>query len=232
MAYDPIRGVSVLGGGNVVVPLPEDELTWLFDGSSWSSVSTIYSPDMGRLAARAAWDPDHEVVLLAAGSAPPGYHHNDLWAFGWDADDDLKVGRFDNCMNIPNANQANVDGDAAGDLCDCAPTDGTVFAIPVEVAGITLPSDKFTLTWTSAQPTSGSSTLHDVLRGALAELPVGSGTGETCVVSGTSAATASDSALPVAGDGFWYLVRGRNSCGVGSYGVDSSGVTRSSSACP
>lgn len=232
MAYDPIRGVSVLGGGNVVVPLPEDELTWLFDGTSWSSVSTTYSPDMGRLTARAAWDPDHEAVLLAAGSAPPGYHHNDLWAFGWDADDDLKVGRFDNCINIPNANQANLDGDAAGDLCDCAPTDGTVFAIPVEVAGVTLPPDKSTLNWTSAQPTSGSSTVHDVLRGALAQLPVGSGTGESCVVSGTSAATASDSALPAAGDGFWYLVRARNLCGVGSYGVDSSGVTRSSSACP
>jgi len=32
--------------------------------------------------------------------------------------------------------------------------------------------------------------------------------------------------------GFYYLVRGVNVCGVGSYGADSAGAERTSPACP
>ncbi len=232
LVFDPQQGVSVLGAGNQLHP-PDDERTWLFDGTSWTSVATTYSPDMNRFAAAAAWDPDHEVVLLAGGGTYSlGWYHNDLWAFGWDADDDLRVGGFDNCPLVANADQLNADGDAAGDACDCAPNDAGVFAIPAEVAGLRISSDGATLVWQSSQPVAGSATVHDVLRGRLGELPVGSGAGETCVAAGTAGSSASDLEEPGLGAGFWYLVRGRNACGTGTYGVDSAGVTRVSSVCP
>jgi hypothetical protein len=232
LAFDPTWGVSVLGAGNQL-NAPDDERTWLFDGTSWTSVATTYSPDMNRFAASAAWDPDHEVVLLAGGGTYSlGWYHNDLWAFGWDADDDLRVGGFDNCPLVANADQVDGDGDAAGDACDCAPNDAGVFAIPAEVAGVRIESGGTTLVWEASQPTSGSTTVHDVLRGRLSELPVGSGAGETCLAAGTVEATASDLDAPASGTGFWYLVRGRNGCGTGTYGASSAGVTRVSGVCP
>jgi hypothetical protein len=42
---------------------------------------------------------------------------------------------------------------------------------------------------------------------------------------------AADLAVPAPGHGFWYLYRGRNTCGVGSYGFGTSGTERVSSAC-
>ncbi len=232
LAFDPKRGVSVLGAGNNL-NAPDDERTWLFDGTSWTSVQTTYSPDMNRFGAGSVWDPDHDVVLLAGGGTISlGWYHNDLWAFGWDADDDLRVGGFDNCPLSPNVDQVNGDGDAAGDACDCAPSDAGVFSIPAEVAGLRLESGGRTLVWEASQATSGADTVHDVLRGGLRELPVGSGAGETCLASGTVAASTSDLDEPVPGDGFWYLVRGRNGCGTGTYGADSAGVSRFSGACP
>ena len=62
-------------------------------------------------------------------------------------------------------------------------------------------------------------------------LPVGSGL-DHCVASGTADANASNDVLPPSGLGFWYLVRGRNSCGPGTYGFESDGTERVSSVCP
>jgi hypothetical protein len=41
-----------------------------------------------------------------------------------------------------------------------------------------------------------------------------------------------DSSDPPSGVGFYYLVRGRSACGVGSYGRASGGTERVSTACP
>lgn len=74
--------------------------------------------------------------------------------------------------------------------------------------------------------------MHDVVHGVLAELPVGSGGQEICLASGLAASSATDAAVPAEGAGFWYLVRGRNACGVGTYGFRSDGTERTTSACP
>jgi len=42
---------------------------------------------------------------------------------------------------------------------------------------------------------------------------------------------ASDAETPATGHGFWYLERGKNSCGSGSYGTQSNGTPRSSPIC-
>jgi hypothetical protein len=42
---------------------------------------------------------------------------------------------------------------------------------------------------------------------------------------------AADGALPAPGHGFWYLYRGRNSCGTGSYGFATGGTERIGAIC-
>jgi hypothetical protein len=99
-------------------------------------------------------------------------------------------------------------------------------ALPGEVGGVRFEADKAALAWTSAAIESGAGTVHDVVRGALDALPVGSGA-ETCLASGLAEASLADPEVPAAGEGFWYLVRGRNVCGTGTWGA-----SRASSACP
>lgn len=92
-------------------------------------------------------------------------------------------------------------------------------------------TDKVTLVWDAA-PDVGLDTVYDVPRGLVkGGLPVGSAA-ESCAASGVSEATAVDPALPALANAFWYLVRGRNLCGDGSYGVASSGEQRVPRACP
>ena len=101
---------------------------------------------------------------------------------------------------------------------------------PSEVVGLRGLSDKSTLVW---DPSPGSGVSYDVSRGLVSQLPVGAGTSEDCFAVGLSVASIADDASPQsAGSAFWYLVRARNACGVGIYGLDSHGVPRNSSACP
>ncbi|MGH2651667.1 MAG: hypothetical protein ACRDHK_10705, partial [Actinomycetota bacterium] len=58
------------------------------------------------------------------------------------------------------------------------------------------------------------------------------GSSETCLASGVPGATVSDSAMPVPGSVFYYLVRARNACGTGTYGYRSDGSEITSAACP
>lgn len=126
----------------------------------------------------------------------------------------------------------NADGDLRGDACDCAPADSGAFAIPGETGRIEFAADKATLSWVSIAESAGSATVYDVVRGLGGELPVGSGGSEGCLVTGSGLPTASDAALPSEGEFFWYLVRARNVCGSGGYGVRSDGAPRISAACP
>lgn len=124
------------------------------------------------------------------------------------------------------------DFDDSPDAIDCAPADPGAFAVPSEVADLMFDADKITLRWTSAAPAAGPGTVHDVPRGELGTWPIGGGMGETCIASGVSTSTAQDAIAPSAGQGFWYLVRGRNACGSGTYGSAAGGAPRTTGACP
>lgn len=126
----------------------------------------------------------------------------------------------------------DTDCDGAPNTQDCAPGDPTAFAVPFEVTGLMFESDGTTLAFNSAAPGAGSGTVHDAARGDLAELPVGSGPSEACVGWGVPGASVSDPGVPASGSGFWYLVRGRNACGAGTYGTASAGTPRTTSTCP
>jgi len=126
---------------------------------------------------------------------------------------------------------ADADGDGRDNLADCRPDDPTLFAAPGEISGLALGADRITLSWGPAAPSSGSATEHQVLRGLVAELPVGD-VSDTCIVAGTTASSTTDAAVPPVGAAFWYLARGRNACGSGTWGWTSGGSPRISLACP
>jgi len=142
------------------------------------------------------------------------------------------------CSDPPAADGTGCsDGNActAGDSCQagaCAP--GAPVPPPAEVDnGVALGklAGSATISWNTA----GGATASDVLRGLLSGLPVGPGGGdESCLGSPTS--PASDSDVPAIGTGFWYLIRGTNACGQGTYGFRTAGVVptteRVSTTCP
>jgi hypothetical protein len=82
-------------------------------------------------------------------------------------------------------------------------------------------------------------TSHDVLRGLFAEWPVGPAHGDTsevCLADDLAATSLSDADDPPQGTGFWYLVRGENACGDGTYGLQYlpglEPAPRTSATCP
>jgi hypothetical protein len=126
----------------------------------------------------------------------------------------------------------DVDLDGHCDAQDCAPNDPGAFAFAPEVGGIVAAADKRTLTWSSVSAFAGTGTTYDMLRGSTTSFLVGSGPSEICLASTLPSPTTSDAALPDPDGGFWYLVRGHNACGAGSYGVASDLSERISFSCP
>jgi hypothetical protein len=87
-----------------------------------------------------------------------------------------------------------------------------------------------TLSWTSAGP----GVVYDVAGATLAALQGGGTASAACL--GNDAATASfldGRPDPAPGSGFYYLVRGQNACGAGTYGFNSASMERVlPAACP
>jgi hypothetical protein len=130
------------------------------------------------------------------------------------------------------------DGNActANESCQSgACTGGVPLQVPAEVANVAFGADHSTITWDSALA-AGPGTVHDVVRGIVSELPVGGGAAESCFAPGIAAATVSDPATPPISSSYWYLVRGRNACGIGTYGFRETGgvpgAERTSNVCP
>jgi hypothetical protein len=121
------------------------------------------------------------------------------------------------------------DGDmCTNDTCDAQTGCGTSpVTSPGEVAGLAFGPAKQTISWgATLQAVS-----YDLVRGELAALPVGAGP-EVCL-GAFPATSAEDVQEPPQSAGFWYLVRGVNTCAApGSYGNASSGTPRGTPACP
>ena len=161
--------------------------------------------------------------VLGTGMPPVVVHDLDLV----DGTRQLFAGTHGRSMLVYDLDQlgpADADGDGSDNLSDCRPDDASVFAAPGEVAGLAIGTDKITLSWSPAGE-------HQVLRGLVAELPVG-GASDACLAASTSAASIVDASVPPEGAAYWYLVRARNVCGTGSYGTSSSGAPRAGTACP
>ncbi len=115
----------------------------------------------------------------------------------------------------------DIDFDGVADSLDCAPTDPTAWGLPVPVTGVSVSgSGSSTITWDSQAATIGSGALYDVATGLLSDLHGAGGLGAaTCLGSGLAVNAVADGRDPAAGDGFYYVVRSRNACGIGTYGA-------------
>jgi hypothetical protein len=81
--------------------------------------------------------------------------------------------------------------------------------------------------WQSLLPVAGRLTVHDIVYGSLNDLRLArSFAGAICGASSVVVPPIADPAPdPAAGDGVYYLVRGRNTCGVGTYSEDTAPPT-------
>jgi len=223
--------LAVIWGGQVdLVASPNTGGRYDPLANSWTPTSTIGAPP-GRYFHTATWT-GNEMIVWGGEPALGGGSYSARGASTLDTDGDGELDECDNCPSIANADQANADGDVAGNACDCAPMNAGAFAAPGEVTDLEFGVDAATLSWASAAPGAGAGTVHDVARGAAHQLPVGSGAGENCLGHGIADDSAVYPAVPATRTGYWYLVRGRNFCGDGTWGSRSDGTPRATAVCP
>jgi photosystem II stability/assembly factor-like uncharacterized protein len=111
---------------------------------------------------------------------------------------------------------ADGDGDGADNNADCAYTDPGAHAAPGEISlAVARVPDTATavLTWPSLAGSAGAGTVYDVVRGVLTEGPASA----LSFACGVSAPLVLDDEVLAPGRGVFYLVRGRNACGVGPW---------------
>jgi hypothetical protein len=126
-----------------------------------------------------------------------------------------------------------MDMDNAGDACDCLPNDPSIDSTPGAIADLSLSKlgSMTVLDWGSL----GISEIYDAARGTTADLRTAGGTSDaTCILSNGATPQITDSdPNPAPGETYYYIVRGQNACGLGSYGTTSSGVERTPTVdCP
>jgi hypothetical protein len=134
---------------------------------------------------------------------------------------------LDNCPAAANAGQMDMDVDGAGDLCDCAPADATASRVPIEVGALTLTDS--TLCW------EGNETYYDVAWGIAADLRAAGNTDSAaCLIDDVIGNTTPDNVVqPNMGIVHYFMVRGQNVCGSGTYGSSDLGAPRQPlSGCP
>jgi uncharacterized repeat protein (TIGR01451 family) len=137
------------------------------------------------------------------------------------------------CINSFSEGELCDDGDPCTSIDICLADPGGCVGFkplgsPGEVTGVGF-SDKTTLEWGS----DAAAFTYDAVRGNVSALPVGPGGGDEICFDGISGTSTTDATLPGSGVGFWYLVRGENTCGApaGTYGNATSGP-RSTTTCP
>jgi hypothetical protein len=104
-------------------------------------------------------------------------------------------------------------------------------AHPSEAQSLTLSSTKERLNWEAPADRGGLTTavLYDTIRSST---PSDFLSAAICVDTNDAAVTATDTAVPAPGSGFYYRVRAENACGQGSPGAGSDGVPVVARTCP
>jgi hypothetical protein len=142
---------------------------------------------------------------------------------GWDSDFDTVPNACDNCRFAPNADQADLDNDGAGDVCDLA--DGLIMVMM---------RDSTFVEW---QMEAGA-IFFNLYRGAVSDLADSDGDGAAsdygeCVASGLAGPAYGDVTTPLPGAAFLYIVTARGQGGETGFGTASSGASRPNVApCP
>ena len=136
-------------------------------------------------------------------------------------------------LSVPCASSPDGDGDATGDICDCAPGDPTLIRVPSEIQGLRWVSST-ELAWDSDATNSGTATRYDVMSGTLQDVSFyGTEPQDVCVGDDLAALVAPDTSPSLSpGEGRFFLVRGDNPCGAGRYQTAFDGRDRTSTTCP
>ena len=104
---------------------------------------------------------------------------------------------------------------------------GSLIAVPAELQNTSVSFDKTTYSWSAVKPSS----VYDVVRGSIGALPVGPGGGDEVCFGNLSQPELIDLSVPAPGTGYWYLARGTNACGAGTYGWQSGTSMRITTTC-
>jgi hypothetical protein len=92
-----------------------------------------------------------------------------------------------------------------------------VWSSPVEVTALAF-STNADFSWDGQAALTGPETSYDVASGIFIGGQGFSLGSSACLQAGGGVGYSDSRPDPAIGEGFWYLVRGRNSCGTGSYG--------------
>ena len=119
-------------------------------------------------------------------------------------------------------------GCTVSDVCAAGACGGTAITAPVEAQSVNAAADKATYSWSPV----ATATRYDAVRGELNAFPVGPGGADEVCFDNLAVASVVDATTPAPGSGFWYLSRGENSCGIGTYGTRSNATPRVTTTCP
>jgi hypothetical protein len=110
--------------------------------------------------------------------------------------------------------------DAACGGTDCNDSNPLVWAAPGEVSGLMFVTDvPAAMTWDSQSVLSGPETSYDLVSGVISSSGSIDFSASTCLQTAGPAAYTDTRPDPAIDSLYWYLARGQNSCGVGTYGT-------------
>jgi hypothetical protein len=113
----------------------------------------------------------------------------------------------------------DVDGDGYPACAECNDTDPLAWFSPVEVTNLSAAgSGPTALSWNDQGALVGPGTTYDLVSGTLVMGAPGFASA-TCLQAAGSPSYSDTRAGPAPGLGYWYLARGKNSCGAGTYGT-------------
>ncbi len=189
-----------------------------------------------------------DIIGVSSGQHPTRL--STVWVLSpFDTDGDGVAQLSDNCPLIANPTQLDADANGVGDICQLD-YDGDLVADPIDcrpgdvkagrpgdiklVSLTKMSSTVLVMTWTAFS----TAETYDVSRGRLSQLRFNDfGTCQNLRDQNLTDTTFIEPNNPPVGDGYFFLVRGRDTAcgGVGTWGVSSSGAERINSnpaACP